>query len=169
MKVSRTQIAIDFPNLAMPVATQTIEAEPYLVPNAKLPASHVYPIEETNESFVLSPSRQFAFEQRPIPKLRTSRDVRVRIIATGLCGSDVRCTHVSDIPPTNRVNFVDSLLATRSHWQICRERPNRTRPRIRRYHRSMWRRRQGPPGRRSSSSRARCRLQHVRSMSERPI
>jgi L-iditol 2-dehydrogenase len=45
-----------------------------------------------NEVFVLSPERYFTFEKRPIPALQNSKDVRVRIIAIGLCGSDVR-TH----------------------------------------------------------------------------
>ncbi|KAF2854098.1 GroES-like protein [Plenodomus tracheiphilus IPT5] len=42
-----------------------------------------------NTSFVLSPSRRFSYEDRPVAQLPTSRHVRVRIIATGLCGSDI--------------------------------------------------------------------------------
>ncbi|KAB5546892.1 chaperonin 10-like protein, partial [Coniochaeta sp. 2T2.1] len=45
--------------------------------------------DEVNSSFVLSPEREFYYEERPVPELRTPRDVRVRVIATGLCGSDV--------------------------------------------------------------------------------
>ncbi|KAL1604743.1 Endo-1,4-beta-xylanase 2 [Paraconiothyrium brasiliense] len=47
------------------------------------------PTPNTNRSFVLSPSLKFSYEERPTPALRTTRDVRVRIIATGLCGSDI--------------------------------------------------------------------------------
>ncbi|CAN9393217.1 unnamed protein product [Alternaria alternata] len=42
-----------------------------------------------NKTFVLSPTKQFSYEDRPIPELRTPRHVRVRVVATGLCGSDV--------------------------------------------------------------------------------
>ncbi|KAF2437992.1 GroES-like protein [Karstenula rhodostoma CBS 690.94] len=45
--------------------------------------------EELNYSFVLSPAKQFTYEQRPILELPSSRHVRVRVIATGLCGSDI--------------------------------------------------------------------------------
>lgn len=44
---------------------------------------------EINNTFVLTPAREFHYEERPVPELRTSRDIRVRVIATGLCGSDV--------------------------------------------------------------------------------
>ncbi|KAJ4989315.1 alcohol dehydrogenase GroES-like domain-containing protein [Stagonosporopsis vannaccii] len=44
---------------------------------------------ETNQSFVLSPSRQFSFKGRPVTELQSSRHVRIRVVATGLCGSDV--------------------------------------------------------------------------------
>jgi hypothetical protein len=43
-----------------------------------------------NKTFVLSPTKQFSYEDRLIPELRTPRHVRVRVVATGLCGSDVR-------------------------------------------------------------------------------
>ncbi|KAF2134002.1 GroES-like protein, partial [Dothidotthia symphoricarpi CBS 119687] len=42
-----------------------------------------------NRALVLSPSLEFSYEERTIPTFRTSRDVIVRIIATGLCGSDI--------------------------------------------------------------------------------
>ncbi|KAI4954888.1 hypothetical protein J4E86_006198 [Alternaria arbusti] len=42
-----------------------------------------------NTSFVLSPSRVFSYEHGPVPSLPTPRHIRVRIVATGLCGSDV--------------------------------------------------------------------------------
>jgi L-iditol 2-dehydrogenase len=56
---------------------------------------------ETNKSFVLSAAREFSYEERPAPELRTSRDVRVRVIATGLCGSDV-----SDANPVPLCDFI---------------------------------------------------------------
>ena len=71
----------------MSTTMEAIEAEQSSIANMETTS---FP--ETNESFVLSPERQFSFENRSIPALRTSRDVRVRIIATGLCGSDVRNT-----------------------------------------------------------------------------
>ncbi|KAL4938788.1 hypothetical protein BDV06DRAFT_46905 [Aspergillus oleicola] len=42
-----------------------------------------------NEAFVLYPGGKFGYEERAIPALETERDVVVRVIATGLCGSDV--------------------------------------------------------------------------------
>jgi L-iditol 2-dehydrogenase len=73
----------------MSVVTQTIKAEPsFLLSQQPFDAQSTH-VREINESFVLSPARQFTFEERPIPELRTPRDVRVRVIATGLCGSDV--------------------------------------------------------------------------------
>lgn len=44
---------------------------------------------ELNESFVLSETRQFSYEKRTVAPLQTSRHVRVRVVATGLCGSDI--------------------------------------------------------------------------------
>lgn len=44
---------------------------------------------QMNHSFVLSPSKAFYFEDRPLQKLQTSRHVRIKVMATGLCGSDV--------------------------------------------------------------------------------
>ncbi|XPS72386.1 hypothetical protein M3J09_004551 [Ascochyta lentis] len=46
-------------------------------------------VTETNRSFVLSPSKTFSFEDRPLPQLLSRRHVRIRVVATGLCGSDV--------------------------------------------------------------------------------
>ncbi|KAH4956770.1 hypothetical protein HBI78_196480 [Parastagonospora nodorum] len=63
---------------------EAVEAEQSSIANMETTS-----LPKTNESFVLSPERQFSFENRSIPALRTSRDVRVRIIATGLCGSDI--------------------------------------------------------------------------------
>ncbi|KAE9972927.1 hypothetical protein BLS_002159 [Venturia inaequalis] len=44
---------------------------------------------KNNKSFVLEKQGVFGFEDRPFPSLRSSRDVLVRIEATGICGSDV--------------------------------------------------------------------------------
>ncbi|GFG07273.1 probable D-xylulose reductase A [Aspergillus udagawae] len=49
----------------------------------------VTPNQAVNQAFVLHPGGSFHYEQRAIPTLRSERDVLVRIIATGLCGSDV--------------------------------------------------------------------------------
>ncbi|KAL4925641.1 NAD(P)-dependent alcohol dehydrogenase [Aspergillus undulatus] len=40
-------------------------------------------------SLVLYPGGKFSYEEREIPTLQTERDVIIRVIATGLCGSDV--------------------------------------------------------------------------------
>ncbi|KAL3445542.1 chaperonin 10-like protein [Aspergillus insuetus] len=45
--------------------------------------------ESSNQAFVLYPGGRFGFEDREIPTLQSERDVLVRVIATGLCGSDV--------------------------------------------------------------------------------
>ncbi|KAJ6183958.1 hypothetical protein N7519_005259 [Penicillium mononematosum] len=42
-----------------------------------------------NQAFVLHPGGTFAFEERSKPTLQSDRDVIVRVMATGLCGSDV--------------------------------------------------------------------------------
>ncbi|KAI0593147.1 GroES-like protein [Biscogniauxia sp. FL1348] len=45
--------------------------------------------DNTNLSFVLRAVHDTAFEERPVPRLRNEHDVRVRIMQTGICGSDV--------------------------------------------------------------------------------
>jgi hypothetical protein len=104
------------PLFAMSVATQIIEATTTCMIGAEREDSH----QDTNEAFVLSPTKQFTFEKRPIPEFRSSKDVRVRIVATGLCGSDVCSLVLLDPSHTNQTLHVDSLLATRTYWSICR-------------------------------------------------
>lgn len=43
-----------------------------------------------NETFVLQEQGRFLYEVRPKPGLRSTRDVVVKVMVTGLCGSDVR-------------------------------------------------------------------------------
>ncbi|KAH6663701.1 putative sorbitol/xylitol dehydrogenase, partial [Halenospora varia] len=43
-----------------------------------------------NETFVLHAKGQFLYADRPVPKLPSPRHVLIRVMATGLCGSDVR-------------------------------------------------------------------------------
>jgi hypothetical protein len=57
--------------------------------NVQLPTSASRDGVETNRSFVLTLSGTFSFEDRPVPELPSQRHVRIRVIATGLCGSDV--------------------------------------------------------------------------------
>ena len=46
---------------------------------------------QTNPSSVLQTGgSSFYYETREIPTLQSDRDVIVRVVATGLCGSDVR-------------------------------------------------------------------------------
>jgi len=45
--------------------------------------------EEADLAFVLGVNREFGFEARPRPKPATSKDVVVKVMATGICGSDV--------------------------------------------------------------------------------
>ncbi|KAL4899231.1 hypothetical protein BDW74DRAFT_183974 [Aspergillus multicolor] len=42
-----------------------------------------------NDAFVLNPGGKFGYEKRDVPTLRSERDVLVRVVATGLCGSDI--------------------------------------------------------------------------------
>jgi hypothetical protein len=76
------------------MVSQLEELEPFSYPgtdNVRLsPANGTRRTVETNCAFVLSPSMAFSFENRPMPKLQTLRHVRIRVVATGLCGSDVR-------------------------------------------------------------------------------
>jgi hypothetical protein len=44
---------------------------------------------QSSKAFVLQRAGQFAFEERPAPTPCSSREILVRIIATGVCGSDV--------------------------------------------------------------------------------
>ncbi|KAJ9647012.1 Endo-1,4-beta-xylanase 2 [Coniosporium tulheliwenetii] len=46
-----------------------------------------------NHAFVLLETRKFGFEERPMPTLQSPRDVLIRVIATGLCGSDIHYWH----------------------------------------------------------------------------
>lgn len=55
-------------------------------------------LDKTNEIFVLKRQGEFAYETRSTPELPTSRHVLVKIIATGICGSDV-CIHASPTIP----------------------------------------------------------------------
>lgn len=48
--------------------------------------------EEIDLAFVLSVDRKFSFEPRPRPKPAPSRHVVVKVMATGICGSDVSST-----------------------------------------------------------------------------
>jgi hypothetical protein len=73
----------------MSVTTETTEAKSSFVLCAEIQDSH-----RNNESCVLNPAGYFSFGKRPIPQFRSLRDVRVRIVATGLCGSDA-CEHFS--------------------------------------------------------------------------
>lgn len=76
----------------MSIQTQTVVMETSFAPNSSLA-----PISEAMESanlgvntaFVLDTNRQFSYESRPISELPSSKHVRVRVVAIGLCGSDV--------------------------------------------------------------------------------
>lgn len=83
--VSWTQV-YSSDTLMMAVSTQVLEIDHII---SQKPTLLSRPSTRTNTSFVLSETRQFSFEKRPIPQLLTSRHVRVRVVATGLCGSDV--------------------------------------------------------------------------------
>ncbi|KAJ5497404.1 hypothetical protein N7463_009391 [Penicillium fimorum] len=52
-------------------------------------APQVVPTLTANQAFVLHPDGTFTFEERSTPTLQSDRDVIVRVMATGLCGSDV--------------------------------------------------------------------------------
>lgn len=43
-----------------------------------------------NRALVLHPGGTFTHSERRIPTIESDRDVLVRVVATGLCGSDVR-------------------------------------------------------------------------------
>jgi L-iditol 2-dehydrogenase len=51
---------------------------------------HDAPQELTDRAFVLRRRGEFYYENRPQPILHSRRDVLVQIVATGLCGSDVK-------------------------------------------------------------------------------
>lgn len=88
--------------------------------NVHLAPNNTVNMVETNHAFVLSPSRTFSFEDRPLPELKSSRHVRVRIVATGLCGSDVRAAKRShgfinvDIDTRSITGNTDALADTLS-------------------------------------------------------
>jgi len=46
-------------------------------------------LSQSNPSFVLDRDLSFRYEDRSIPTVQDARDVIVRIVATGVCGSDV--------------------------------------------------------------------------------
>ena len=49
---------------------------------------------QRNLSFVLGKDLTFSYEDREVPAVEGERDIIVRIVATGVCGSDV-----STLPP----------------------------------------------------------------------
>ncbi|RAK95409.1 GroES-like protein, partial [Aspergillus ibericus CBS 121593] len=49
-----------------------------------------------NRALVLHPGGTFSYTERDIPTIQSDRDVLVRVVATGLCGSDA-CDRLSDI------------------------------------------------------------------------
>ncbi|KAF2683177.1 GroES-like protein, partial [Lentithecium fluviatile CBS 122367] len=74
----------------MVAPTQASESNPsFMLSHSTRVSSLEKLTDEINFSCVLSASRKFSFEERLVPTLRSSRDVRVRVIATGLCGSDI--------------------------------------------------------------------------------
>lgn len=106
------QVAYHCSDLTMSIATEIFKTETRSNLGAKLPMMTIEQVEETNESFVLNNLKTFVYEDRPIPTLRTSRDVRVRVIATGLCGSDV-----SSCPSISNSRLLTSLLVQVHYWQ----------------------------------------------------
>ena len=53
---------------------------------------------QSSQAFVLQMAGEFTFEERRTPASYSSREILVRIIATGVCGSDVsRFTKRSDM------------------------------------------------------------------------
>lgn len=51
--------------------------------------SYIFDMSFQNLSFVLKKPHDVTFEDRPIPELKTDRDVLVQVKVTGICGSDV--------------------------------------------------------------------------------
>ena len=80
----------------MSTSTQVHEYSTSSTQDESLLSSENQFAKNTNTAFVLSPTRQFCYEQRPIPELPTPRHIRVGIVATGLCGSDV-CYRISSL------------------------------------------------------------------------
>ncbi len=75
---------------AMATITQLSSHETHPQKNIPSPPSSTCDVRNTvDNSFVLDTNGKFYYDERPITPLRTSRHVRVRIVATGLCGSDV--------------------------------------------------------------------------------
>ncbi|PVH76501.1 GroES-like protein [Cadophora sp. DSE1049] len=60
---------------------------------------HAHSVSEENQVFVLRRKGEFAYETRTTPKLPTSGHVLVKIIATGICGSDVHYWQHGKIGP----------------------------------------------------------------------
>lgn len=69
----------------MPIATA--EASLNLCTKLVSPASNQLLLQ--NKAFVLVQAGQFQYEMRDTQSLPDQRHVRVRVVATGLCGSDV--------------------------------------------------------------------------------
>ncbi|OBT58320.1 hypothetical protein VE04_00745 [Pseudogymnoascus sp. 24MN13] len=56
-------------------------------------------VSEENRVFVLRRKGEFHYETRPTPELPTSRHVLVRIMATGICGSDIHYWKHGEVGP----------------------------------------------------------------------
>lgn len=109
----------------------------------------------------------FYYENRGVPTLQSDRDVIVRVVATGLCGSDVRLSLLFIIY-IQKKNFIltdlDPLLATRRPRPVHRRPRDPSGSRILRRGRKRGRSRPGilqPPVRRPGDDRAGSRLQHL--------
>ena len=68
--------------------------------------------EDEDLAFVLQKPRSFNYEHRPKPAFRCSRDVVVKVIATGLCGSDVSIPEV--FPSLTYFQYVPTSWSNRS-------------------------------------------------------
>lgn len=89
--------------------TETL-VRPKSVPVNELPDQTSF--QNVNHAFILSPGGTFCYKERPTPKIESERDVIVRVVATGLCGSDV-CSALGCVVYNSGHNLIAGpLLAT---------------------------------------------------------
>ncbi|KAL2064670.1 hypothetical protein VTL71DRAFT_3808 [Oculimacula yallundae] len=101
-EISATRINnrnFDIADLIRDTALTAITPEsPTLTEARKLNEEQV-DISMQNRVFVLKRKAEFAYETRPTPDLPTSKHVLIKVLATGICGSDVHYWQHGEIGP----------------------------------------------------------------------
>ena len=86
---------------------------------------------QSSKAFVLQRAGEFTFEERLTPTSCSSREILVRIIATGVCGSDVSRLSIhldmtGELSPHNANVLIVTFLAAWEDWPLRGYEPYRS-------------------------------------------